>query len=87
MDVLILYLFIVNAAAFLFMLADKQKARRKAWRIPETTLLGVAAIGGSLGAILAMHIFRHKTRQPKFSFGLPLLLLLQITVFCLLFRK
>ena len=87
MDVLILYLFIVNAAAFLFMLADKQKARRKAWRIPETTLLGVAAIGGSLGAILAMHIFRHKTRHPKFSFGLPLLLLLQITVFCLLFRK
>lgn len=87
MDVLILYLFIVNAAAFLFMLADKQKARRKAWRIPETTLLGVAAIGGSLGAILAMHIFRHKTRHPKFSFGLPLLLLLQVTVFCLLFRK
>lgn len=87
MDVLILYLFIMNAAAFLFMLADKQKARRKQWRIPETTLLGVAAVGGSLGAILAMHIFRHKTRHPKFSFGLPLLLLLQVTVFCLLFRK
>lgn len=87
MDVLILYLFIMNAAAFLFMLADKQKARRKQWRIPETTLLGVAAVGGSLGAMLAMYIFRHKTRHPKFSFGLPLLLLLQVTVFCLLFRK
>lgn len=72
------YLVLVNAVAFALMLADKQKARRGAWRIPEATLLGSAIIGGSIGAIIGMHLFRHKTRHPKFRMGLPLILAAQI---------
>lgn len=75
---LLTYLILINAAAFLLMLADKQKARRGAWRIPEATLIGSALLGGSLGAIAGMRLFRHKTRHPKFSVGLPLILAAQI---------
>ena len=78
------YLVLVNALAFLLMLVDKQKARRGAWRIPEATLLGVAAIGGSIGEILGMRLFRHKTRHLKFSLGLPLILAAQIVLILLL---
>lgn len=78
MPYLAAYLLIINAAAFLFMLADKIKAKRKAWRIPEATLLWLAALGGSLGATMAMRLFRHKTQHPKFALGLPLLLLTHI---------
>ncbi len=74
MIVSIAYLLIINAASFVLMLVDKLKARKNAWRISETTLMTVAAIGGSLGAYMGMKLFRHKTRKPKFSIGLPLLL-------------
>ena len=76
MDILLLYLLTVNALSLHFMLADKCKARKNAWRIPEATLLGLAAIGGSLGALMGMQLFRHKTRHPKFFIGIPLLLVL-----------
>ena len=72
------YLVLINAAAFLLMLLDKQKARRGAWRIPEKTLLTIAILGGSAGAIIGMYMFRHKTRHLKFALGLPLILALQI---------
>lgn len=72
------YLLIVNAAAFVLMLADKIKAKKNKWRIPEATLMGAAAIGGSIGAIAGMYCFRHKTRHPKFTIGLPVILVLQI---------
>ena len=78
MDAIHAYLLLINALAFLLMLADKQKARKKAWRIPEATLLTVAALGGSLGATIGMHLFRHKTRKLKFSLGLPLMLIAHI---------
>ena len=77
MDILLLYLLTVNALSLYFMLADKCKARKNAWRIPEATLMGLAASGGSLGAWLGMQLFRHKTRHPKFFIGIPLLLVLQ----------
>lgn len=83
-QLIIAYLVLVNAAAFILMLADKQKARRSVWRIPEGTLLGVAAIGGSLGAVIGMHLFRHKTRHLKFRLGLPLMLAVQICLLILL---
>ena len=76
----LLYLIIINAAAFLLMLADKLKAKRGAWRIPEATLLGVAAIGGSIGALAGMYTFRHKTRHMKFTLGIPLILIAQIAL-------
>ena len=66
------------------MLMDKQKAKHHAWRIPEATLLGIAAIGGSIGAILGMRLFRHKTRHLKFALGLPLILAAQIALVLLI---
>ena len=78
------YLVLVNALAFLLMLIDKQKARRGSWRIPEATLLGIAAMGGSIGGILGMRLFRHKTRHLKFALGLPLILAAQIGLILLL---
>lgn len=77
-QLLIIYLTLVNAAAFLLMLRDKSKAKKGAWRIPEKTLIGIAVVGGSIGAIAGMNIFRHKTKHAKFYIGLPLILALQI---------
>lgn len=75
-----LYLIIINAAGFLLMLADKLKAKRGAWRIPEATLLGAAVLGGSVGALAGMYLFRHKTRHIKFTLGIPLILVAQIVL-------
>ena len=77
---LIPYLLIINAIAFFLMLADKQNARKKKWRIPEATLIGVAVIGGSVGALAGMYTFRHKTKHPKFTIGVPVILALQIVL-------
>ena len=77
-QILLAYLILINAAGFLLMLIDKQKARRGAWRIPEATLMGVAVLGGSIGAIAGMRLFRHKTKHPKFYIGLPCILAAQI---------
>ena len=78
MTLLYLYLIVINAAGFGIMLADKRRAKKKAWRIPEATLMGIAAMGGSLGCLLGMYAFRHKTKHLKFTLGVPALLLLQI---------
>ena len=75
---ILLYLLIINAASFLLMLVDKQKARKKLWRIPESTLLLSAAIGGSVGALAGMYTFRHKTKHLKFTLGVPAILIVQI---------
>ena len=78
MKILLLYLPIINALAFLLMLIDKQKAKKNRWRIPENTLLGVCFIGGSLGGFLAMHLLRHKTKHFRFAVGIPVMLVLHI---------
>ena len=72
------YLILINAIGLWIMLLDKQKARRGSWRIPEATLMGITLLGGSIGMFLGMHLFRHKTRHPKFVIGIPLILILQI---------
>lgn len=77
-QILLAYLVLINAGSFLLMLIDKQKARRGAWRIPEATLMSVAILGGSIGAIAGMRLFRHKTKHPKFYIGLPCILAAQI---------
>lgn len=79
-QLIITYLILVNAVAFLLMLVDKRKAKKGAWRIPEATLIGSALLGGSIGAIAGMNLFRHKTKHPKFFIGLPLILALQIVL-------
>lgn len=78
MKYLLLYLLLINAAAFALMLADKHKARKNRWRIPERTLIGSALLGGSIGALLGMYAFRHKTRHLKFTLGIPAILIAQI---------
>ena len=61
------------------MLADKVKAKKKRWRIPEATLMLTALLGGSPGALAGMYTFRHKTKHLKFTMGIPIILALQIT--------
>ena len=78
MDAIYAYLLIINALALLLMLIDKVKAKKKAWRIPEATLLTVAALGGSIGALAGMYTVRHKTQHLKFTLGIPLILALQV---------
>lgn len=78
MKPLLVYLFLINALGFALMLADKHKARKNLWRIPEATLMGVAVIGGSLGSLMGMYLIRHKTRHLKFSLGIPVILALQL---------
>lgn len=73
------YLFIINALGWLFMLTDKYKAKKHAWRIPEATLMGIALLGGSLGTMIGMLMFRHKTKHLKFALGLPLIFVVQLT--------
>ena len=71
------YLALVNIVAFIMRGIDKEKARRGAWRIPESTLIGVALLGGSFGAWAGMRYFHHKTRKKKFSVGIPLILVVE----------
>ena len=80
MKYFLLYLLLINAAAFLLMLVDKRKARKNRWRIPERTLIGSALLGGSVGALLGMYTFRHKTRHLKFTLGVPAILIAQIVL-------
>ena len=68
-NMLVVYLVLVNIAAFGMYGMDKRKAIRKQWRIPEAQLLAVAVIGGSAGALLGMQFFHHKTRKWKFRLG------------------
>lgn len=80
MQFLIIYLAVVNLAAFITYGWDKMKAKRNEWRVPEKTLLGLAFIGGSAGALAGMLFFHHKTRKWKFRAGVPLILLIQVAV-------
>lgn len=73
-----LYLLLVNLAAFAVMGADKRRARRGAWRISEKALFLPAVLGGALGGVLGMRVFRHKTRHWYFRWGFPLLLAAQL---------
>lgn len=73
-----IYLLIVNAIGFLLMLIDKRKAIRRRWRIREKTLFLTAAIGGSIGSIMGMYTFRHKTKHLQFTLGMPAILIVQL---------
>ena len=87
MDVITLlleYLIAVNLIGFALMGIDKYKAKKRAFRIPEATLFIVAIIGGSIGSIIGMYAFRHKTIHWYFVYGMPAILILQILLIALL---
>lgn len=79
----LLYLVIINAAGFLLMRTDKKKARRRQRRIPERMLLGTAVIGGSIGTLIAMYTYHHKTKHRRFKFGIPAILFVQADILIL----
>lgn len=79
-DLIWCYLCAVNVLAFSMFGMDKQKAKKRKWRIPEATLLGIAAIGGSIGAWLGMKIFHHKTKHLKFGLGVPVLICIHVCI-------
>ena len=81
---LLYYLLAVNLLTFATYGIDKYKARHARWRVREALLLLLAALGGSIGALLGMHLFCHKTQHKKFRYGVPLILLAQVAVavFC-----
>ena len=81
---IIIYLVSVNCISFVVMGVDKHKARKRAWRIPESTLFVLALIGGSVGSIAGMHLFRHKTRHWYFLYGMPAILILQLLLVLLI---
>ena len=76
--ILLFYLLVVNIISFILYGVDKSRAKNREWRISEKALLGIAAVGGSVGAIIGMTLFHHKTRHWYFLFGMPAILLLQI---------
>ena len=82
-QIIIIYLIAINVVTFFLYGIDKWKAKRSKWRIPEATLLGLAFIGGSIGAWLGMKVWHHKTQHKKFKYGLPLILLAQIALIAL----
>lgn len=78
MKVTLIYIGIMNLIGYCIMGIDKWKARKGKWRIPEKTLFGVAFLGGSIGSMLGMKHFRHKTKHKSFVYGMPAILILQI---------
>lgn len=81
----ILYILFINVITFGLFGEDKKRARQQKWRIPERTLLVLSIFGGSIGALLGMHIYHHKTRKWKFRIGIPVILILQLLVYFLFF--
>ena len=78
--ILFIYLLVINVATFLTFGIDKWKARNNRWRLREAALLGLALLGGSIGAWLGMRVWHHKTLHRKFKYGVPLILLVQIAI-------
>ena len=83
-NMLFYYLIVINVVTFLVYGIDKRKAKQGSWRISEATLLILTIIGGSIGAMLGMKVWHHKTMHKKFKYGLPLILLVQIALIYLI---
>jgi uncharacterized membrane protein YsdA (DUF1294 family) len=82
----VLYLLLMNVIGFVMMGLDKRKAIRHVYRIPEASLFTVAWLGGSVGCLLGMYMFRHKTRKRKFVYGMPLIFIFELAIFVYLLR-
>jgi len=87
MDLIAYYLIVINVLTFFVYGIDKYKAKRALWRIRETALLGLAVLGGSIGAWMGMKVWHHKTMHKKFKYGIPLILIVQIVIVLMAFSK
>jgi len=84
LSLLIVYIIAVNIIGFALMGNDKRRARKNAFRIPEATLFAFSIIGGSIGMLIGMYTFRHKTKHMTFKIGIPLIIFLQVLFIVLL---
>ena len=82
-----LYVIIINVLTFFIYGIDKLKAKKGKWRTPEASLLGLAVIGGSIGAYLGIKVWHHKTLHKKFKYGIPAIIILQIACICLVWFR
>ena len=80
------YIVLVNLIGFAVMGIDKRRAKKHAFRIPEATLFTIAFIGGSIGSLMGMYCFHHKTRHWYFAYGMPVILIIQIVLLIFLFH-
>lgn len=81
-----LYITIMSILTFMAFGIDKYRAKTNAWRISEQTLLCLSAIGGGVGALIAMLVFRHKIRKPRFAIGVPVIVMIQI-IYCIIINE
>ena len=86
LTILAIYLVLINIAAFAAYGMDKRKAKRNEWRTPESVLLLLAAVGGSVGAYAGMQFFRHKTKHLKFTIGVPAIFIVQVALAVIIWR-
>ena len=80
LHIVLIYLAVINVVTFFMYGIDKWKAKNSKWRIRETALLGLAVLGGSIGAWLGMKVWRHKTQHKKFKYGVPAIIIVQLAL-------
>ena len=87
LNIALIYLVIINVVTFFMYGIDKWKAKKSKWRIREAALLGLAVLGGSIGAWLGMKVWHHKTLHKKFRYGVPFILIAQMALVVWLYNK
>ena len=80
LHVVLIFLAVINVVTFFMYGIDKWKAKKSKWRIRETALLGLAVLGGSIGAWLGMKVWHHKTQHKKFKYGVPAIIIIQLAL-------
>ena len=84
---IIIYLIVINIISFLAMWIDKEKAKKNKWRISESALFTLSILGGSIGGLIGMYTFRHKTKKARFTIGIPVILFLQIVLIIIISKN
>jgi len=87
LEILTPYALIINLIGFVIMFIDKRKAVHRKWRISESTLMTISILGGSIGMLLGIHFFRHKTNHKKFTLGVPAILIVQLGIIIFFLQK
>ncbi|KMT23351.1 DUF1294 domain-containing protein [Clostridium cylindrosporum] len=85
-ELFIYYIAVINMISFLAMFIDKRKSIKHKWRISEAKLILLSIIGGSIGSILGMYMFRHKTKHIKFTLGVPIIIIVQLILLYLFIK-